>query len=169
MPKPYDKNLDIQTKKILEPVYEAILAYLKAQRHIEEPETPSDYKSWDKICALLDGGFLWLEFEVRCEDSYRVWIGPNKECFSERTIHVPERKRDSKADLYVCINPVGSAFAITSMARIKVSPVVIIDAYNEPDMPVFDVPRSVWDFYVVENGNVQLSEISEKERYLILV
>jgi hypothetical protein len=169
MAKLYDRDLDARTKPILDLVYSAYLVYSGARRVAEEPENPEDYKRYDKICVRPDGSNLLIEGEVRNPDgNYQVWRGPNKAFFGEKTVHVPERKRDSAAELYFSINPTGTAFAVTKMEFIKASPVVGVSACNESDMLAFDVPDRLWDFYYVEGGTLQLQERSEdNERYLI--
>ncbi len=167
MTKAYDPPLDEKTRKILEPVYAAILAYIGAQRKEEEPENPDDYKSWDKICTLPDGTDLWLEFEVRDTDGERrIWVGVEETQFSRSTVHVPERKRDSRAHLYVATNRFGTAFVITTLELVKASNVSTIDARNEQDMSVFNVSAGLWDFYLVKNGTLIAVEPTEEERYL---
>jgi hypothetical protein len=165
--KPYNSELDAQTKEALEAVYAGILAYIGGKRKVEEPINPADFKKWDKICVLPSGKLLWLEFEVRDTDSdMRAWSGVDKSSFAYITLHVPERKKNSLAYLYVASNNIGTAFAVTTLDKITSSPVVVIDAVNETDMTVFDVKDKEWDFYRMENGFPILDERTEAERYL---
>jgi hypothetical protein len=86
---------------------------------------PEMYKDYDFYIRYKDGLNRTVEVEQKA-----VWTREKEWQYAPSGIHIPERKRKSKADIFIMINKSGKTLLFVPIERILESPVIKKDTFN---------------------------------------
>ncbi len=110
-------------------------------------EQKERYKKWDFIIKNIETN---RNTKIECEVK-SVWKETG--CFPYETVHVPHRKKDSKANIFIMVNNKGDSIFVTKMSTVKQSKVITKFTRNRfngtttYDEPFFELNLTRGKFY----------------------
>lgn len=158
--KPFEKKLSKKYDGFAKKISSEFLLSLKdSSGSLFEFETPLDqqtekYKAYDYIINYIpEGKKVRVEVECKAVWTKRVWQ------YYPDNIHIPARKRDSRANIFIMVNKHGNSLCMCMMEDIKNSKVVVKSTKNRYNgtrtrsETFFSVPLDKFKFFYRDIDN----------------